>query len=318
MSLLRGRVPWLAAAVAVAVTAGAVAAVLVNGAPNVERLLPKGRVIAARATLSPRDALFGDTVHVRIDVRFDRSRVDARRLRLLTAFDPYAPVEPEITRRRTVGNVTQLIRSADLRCLTSACLEITGGRRRIEFRSADVRYSLRHGGGPRTLEVRFPGLLLSSRLGAREVQIDTLNPQLPQARAETRVLPAPTYAVSPGAASAALVAVAALLLFGAAAFAYPLLPESLRSFGRERPPALPPLERALALLDHARSDGEEHEERKALDLLARELRRRGAGDLAGTARKLAWSRSAPPAEATGDLAHEVRGLLNGRANGRPR
>lgn len=315
MRLLRGRVPWLAAAVAVAVAGGAVAAVLLGGGSNATRLLPNGQPIAARATLAPRDVLFGDTIEARVDVRLDRSRIDARRVRLLTAFDPYQQVGPAVTRRRTVGGVTQLVTTYTLRCLTSACLDISGGRRRIVFRSAELRYAER-GGAARALDVIFPGLLLSSRLAVRETQVNRLAPELPHWRAQTRALPAPTYRISPGGLSAGLLVAAGLLLLGGAAVGYRLLPESARAFGRARPPALPPLERALALLDRARREGREHEERKALDLLARELRRRGARELAGTARELAWSRTSPPERATDELADEVRVMLNGRRNGR--
>ena len=57
------------------------------------------------------------------------------------------------------------------------------------------------------------------------------------------------------------------------------------------------LERALAAVERARG-GETAEERKALELLADELRKSGSGGLAWTATELAWSPSEPPPDQT--------------------
>lgn len=129
MRLLRGRVHLLAAGLALAAAGGAVAAVLLAGGSNVSRLLPGGRPLAARATLSTREASFGDTVRAAVEVRVDRRRIDPARLRLLTSFDPYQPVGPPAVRRRTVGDVVEVVTTYDLRCLVTACLDVTGGRR---------------------------------------------------------------------------------------------------------------------------------------------------------------------------------------------
>jgi hypothetical protein len=81
---------------------------------------------------------------------------------------------------------------------------------------------------------------------------------------------------------------------------------------RER--ALSRLERALEAVERARG-GETAEERKALELLAAELRKSGSGGLAWTATELAWSPSQPPADRTVALTDSVRRELAGRTNG---
>jgi hypothetical protein len=81
---------------------------------------------------------------------------------------------------------------------------------------------------------------------------------------------------------------------------------------RRRP--LTRLERAVAAVERARG-GDSAEERKALELLAAELRKTGSGGLAWTATELAWSPSDPPVEKTGALTESVRRELSGRTNG---
>ena len=74
------------------------------------------------------------------------------------------------------------------------------------------------------------------------------------------------------------------------------------------------LELALAAVDRARG-GISAEERKALELLADELRRTGRGELAWTATELAWSTASPAPDQTGALTAEVRRDLEERTNG---
>ena len=91
----------------------------------------------------------------------------------------------------------------------------------------------------------------------------------------------------------------------------PYLP-GIRLVPRRR--ALSRLERAVEAVERARG-GETAEERKALELLAAELRKSGSGGLAWTATELAWSPLQPPAEKTGALTESVRRELAGRTNG---
>ena len=313
VALVRGRVPWIAAALTLAVAAGAVSLALLSGGAGVERLLPSGQAISVSGSVAPREVLFGDTVRAQWDVRFDRRLIDPSRVAVRWTAEPFGRVGDPVTRTRTVGEVTQIVTTTTLRCLVDRCL-ITGGRRAMRLREAELSFA-RRGRRAQSRTFAFPSVLVGSRLGPRDAQINTLNPILPRWRAPLRTLPPPSYAFSPVTGSLVLAGAAGLLLLAAAALVYRLLPEEWRSFGRRRPP-LPPLERALALLEQARREGRERDERKALDLLARELRERDAPELAGAARELAWRRAAPPARASEELAREVRALLNWRSNGR--
>jgi hypothetical protein len=64
-----------------------------------------------------------------------------------------------------------------------------------------------------------------------------------------------------------------------------------------------------------RARGEPEERRKALELLAEELRSSGRGGLAGAAKELAWARPVPGGDRTAELTAEVRRDLERRTNG---
>ena len=74
------------------------------------------------------------------------------------------------------------------------------------------------------------------------------------------------------------------------------------------------LERAVEAVERARG-GAAEDERKALELLAAELRKTGSGSLAWTASELAWSSSEPTSDRTVALTDSVRRELAGRTNG---
>lgn len=313
MRFLRGRVGWAVVALAAAAAGGAAAAaLLIGGGPAPPGLLPPGKAIVVSATITPRSVSFGDTIRARVDIRFDRRRIDPHRIRFSTNFAPYLRVGDDLADGRTVGAVTEIVSATDLRCLTSTCL-VGGTRRRLQFSPVTVTYE-RRGGHRDVVSKQFPALFIASRLDLRQIQEGNPN-EVPTWRAQTDLLPRATYGMPPGTLIAVLAAAAAALLLAAAVIGWRLLPESVRAYGRLGGRSLPPLERALALLERARGAGQEREERKALDLLARELRRRGAGELAGTARDLAWSRTAPATQETDALAGEVRRMLNGSTNG---
>jgi hypothetical protein len=299
-----------------AVLGAAIAAIVLSGAHTPRRLLPPQRAIVANATLVPRAARFGDIIRARVDVRFDRRRIEARRIEVETNVSPYGRVDRSVA-TSSDGNLGELVVTETLRCLTASCVP-AGARLRIGLDPALVHY-VERGGHRDTVSAGFPAFFVSSWLDRQGDELRTgkfFNANLvPDWRAEDDVLPRPTYSIAPGLLLPLLIAVAALLLAAAAGVAYPLLPASARRWGVGAPKTLPPLERALALVEHARAEGQEREERKALDLLARELRRRGVPELAGAAHELAWSRAAPGADATTTLAGEVRALTNGSGNG---
>jgi hypothetical protein len=69
---------------------------------------------------------------------------------------------------------------------------------------------------------------------------------------------------------------------------------------------LPPLEQALLLIEWARNRVDGEGRRKALEALAFELDAGGREELAGSARRLAWSRGSPSPEAADELVGAVR------------
>jgi hypothetical protein len=312
-AVLRRRLPVVAAG---ALAAAAIGVVLVltlargGSAPTTLALEP-GRSLAATASLTPAYHLFGDTVHARVDVVLDRERLDPARVRLETSFAPYRPVRRIERVRDDVGSMTRLRYLIDLRCVTLPCLPQVGGVKRVEFAPATVAYSGSGLAAPKVV-LRWPAANAVSRLDP--VALQQRDPRLPPPwQVDATRLAAPTYRVPPGPAFWALVAAAALLVAAAALFLRPYLPRPSLLYGR-RPVRLTPLEHALALVEAAGTRGAE-EERKALELLAEELRRSGEPDLAWTASSLAWAPESPDGEPTLALAVDVRRVIEEHSNG---
>lgn len=310
-ALLR-RLPLLAAG---ALAAAAIAVVLVlalerGHTASTALALQPGQRLAAAATLTPANHLFGDVVHARVDVVLDRKRLDPSRVQLDTSFVPYRTVRPPERLREDVGPVTRLRYVIDLRCVTLLCLPQLGSVRRSQFPPVTVSYS---GPGPRVPAVvlAWPAVTDVSRLDP--VDLEQRDPRLPPPwRVNASQVAAPTYGTAPSRAFWFLVAGAALLVGAATLLLLPFLPRP--GFLFDRGPKLQPLERALAVVEAARASGPA-EERKALELLAEELRRSGEGDLAWTASSLAWAPSAPDREPTAALAVDVRRVIDDHSNG---
>ena len=118
-------------------------------------------------------------------------------------------------------------------------------------------------------------------------------------------LPAATYRASPTTLAVLLVVLACLLLALPAVLLY--------RWWRARHPALveeevrevPPLERALRLVEWTAARDVVPEKREALEVLAAELDSEGQ-PLAATARRVAWSPPPPPRPDTDDLVDSVR------------
>lgn len=259
--------------------------------------------IEARGVLTPRIALFGDTITARIEVTFDRNRVDPDAVRVSADFSPWVPIEePEETRRD--GETTTYLQTIFiLRCATDPCVPRTQTAQ-LEFDPARVTHP---GGAP--IEVRWPLLVVHSRIVSADFQRRDANATPWQA--DVMSLPAVSYRVSPRLALALLYAGGVLLALGGIVLAYTALPRRAPApppEPEEPPPALTPLEQALALLeDPARANGSA-DQRRALELVAEELDARDA-QLAQRARTLAWSQEAPAVEETSGLAARARAAL---------
>lgn len=312
---LRRALPLLAVA-ALAVAAGAVVLVIVvghGGRAPATLALPTGKALAASGSLTPAAHLFGDTVTARVEAIVDARRLDPARVRLDASFGPYRPVRRIRRLREDLGATTRLRFVVDLHCVTESCLPKPGALKKTQFPPARVRYVGR-GAAVAPVSVQWPAVTSQSRLDPFVLQ--ARDPRLPPLwRVNAAPIGGPRYSVGPGSAFWLLVFVAALLVGAAALALRPYLPQPALPFRRAA--RLGPLERALGAVESARSRGPE-EERKALELLAEELRRSGEGDLAWTASSLAWAPGSPELEPTDALAVDVRRVIEEGSNGRAR
>jgi hypothetical protein len=274
-----------------------------------EAVAASAPAIDARADLSPRIVLFGDTVTAFVEVTLDRNRVDPDSVRLRVAFAPWKAVASPKRDRRDGDATTYLRTTYVLRCVASSCTSTRETDVRF-FEQAQVAYTAVDAAGntsQRLLRVPWPQLVVGSRFSS-----DAQGSTGSRWRADLVSLPAVGYGIGPGLLFAVLLAGAASFAIAGVAFAYVALPRrgALDSTAVEpAPPVLTPLERALALLeDPVRVDGSA-DQRRALELVARGLVERGDTTLADTARTLAWSRRVPGVEETQQLAAQTRSSL---------
>jgi hypothetical protein len=305
----------LVAAIALA-AAIVVGIVLTAPEPRAPALPASG--IRATAEVNPQSAYFGDTLVARVDVLVDRRRIDPSTLALRGSLKPYGAPPPTIE-RRDIGDVTRMTYTLRLRCLERACLPPMpdrGGRRTFVLPGLELLYE-RTGGARDSVLLSLPALEIISRLTQSDAALVDDFLVIPFRASPT--LGRVDYAISP-------TLLVVLLLVGAAAL-FALAGRLLLRYGRRprepvpEPPSAPPavvspLERALAVVEQARTRGSVTDERKALELLARELGRSGAAELAVTAKGLAWSAPGPTAEATHSLAADVRGVIDRNGDGR--
>jgi hypothetical protein len=253
-----------------------------------------GTGVSYRATLTPREALFGDPLDARVDVAVDRGRVSPSTVRVHVDLRPYKVVSTTKVERAT-GKMTRVEFRYRLLCLDTRCLP-GGPERTLKF--APVRISWRDDAGRRqTQSLLWPPVRQASRVDPRDLAEPTL-------RSDVVRQPAVTWGVKPS------LVVTLLLLAAAALLAYPALLVArwarqrwhvMRTSRLER---LSPLERALELLRRAASGGEDARSRRALERVARELR---GHQLADDAERLAWSRPQP----TGDDMDALRDRVEG-------
>lgn len=309
--------------------AGVVAIVVVailgsRGHSSTAASLQRGQVLAAEAKLTPQSLLFGAPVHVQIDAVVDRRQLDPSRIHLDANWTPYQPVAPLLRTGTNVGPYTRLRWAVDLHCMIVDCVPQAGSIARQTFQPTAVRYSgvARNGDAVDPVTITWPQISAVSRLDPIDIErraiVNRIGPSgqvraiLPPWRVTTSTLAPVTYSISPSTVFWSSVAFALLLVAAAALLLRPFLPGFDWVPRRRRP--LTRLERAVAAVERARG-GDSAEERKALELLAAELRKTGSGGLAWTATELAWSPSDPPVEKTGALTESVRRELSGRTNG---
>jgi len=321
----RARYALLGALVAGGVAVLVVAILGSHGHSSTARSLPRGEVLAAEAKIEPQSLLFGDPVHIRIDAVVDRRQLEPNRIHLDANWAPYQAVAPMLRTRTDVGPYTRLRWTIDLHCVIVDCVPQAGSIARQVFQSTTVKYSglAKNGTTPSPVTITWPQISAVSRLDPvdmeRRAVVQRIGPAgqvrsiLPPWRVNTTNLDPVSYAMSPKTVFWGSLAFAFVLVLCAGLLLNPYLP----GFGwlPRRRRELSRLERALAAVERARG-GETAEERKALELLAEELRKSGSGGLAWTATELAWSPSEPPPDQTVALTESVRRELAGRTNGR--
>jgi hypothetical protein len=320
-ALTRFRYALLAALVAAAAAAVVFAFAGRRGELAKTPYLPPGRPIAADAMLTPQSHLFGELIHVRIDAVVDHRRIDPDRLRVRTHWAPYQTVAPLRRTRTDVGSYSRVSWDADLQCVIVDCAPAVGSAVRKTLDPSLIVYA----GSPQPFEplkVKWPEVNLFSRLDPLDLERRAavvsrrgtnvqLRALLPPWRVTTSPLGATAFRFSPATVFWTALVLALLSVLAAARLLRPWLPQ-LGLFRRAPEPSR--LERALAAVDRTRG-GISAEERKALELLADELRRTGRGELAWTATELAWSTASPAPEQTGALTARVRRDLEERTNG---
>jgi hypothetical protein len=294
----------LAALIGAAATALALAA----GAGAADR-----RPIHVVTTISPGPHFFGDPIRTNIDILVDTNRLDPKRVRLDTKFDPYTRLGPPQRSRADDGAVTRLRYRYVLTCDGFACLTGQKTERTIHFAAATIRYT-DHSGKQGKLIAKWPRFRFVSRFGgprylpqtASEVTrgIQYSNDPLIRLFASIRA-PSPSFRLNPVVFATLLFAAALAALLGAGVAARPLY-LLVRRQDLDAGPELTPLERALAAVDAAtRRQAGSAEHREALAWLGRELRRTNLTELVGRARRLAWSEQAPTADASRALIADV-------------
>ena len=303
---------WIAAGAAA--VAGVVALVVgIWTAGDGGRGLPGRKAIAATARIEPTTPLFGDDITARIDVAVDRKRANPDDVRVRTPFSPLEPVTRH-TQRWDVGRIAYIRTTWTLRCLSRRCAQKQpsfaaglGGakgtyRRATALPAAKVVYV---GRPARTLTLHWPTVEWLSRInqaeeasGASFYHVDLVPPDV-------------SYAVSPGRLLVYLTLALVVLLAIPSGIAWRRIVERRRARLPAPEPDVPPLERALRLLESATAHADGVARRRALELVALELRRSGRDDLSGEARALAWQEPAPPVDEAGELGARVRSTFGG-------
>jgi hypothetical protein len=288
--------------------------------------LPQGRFLAANQTVTPRVHLFAEPVVARVDVIVDGERYDPDRIRLISEFKPYEEQGDPVIERRDAGRYTHLSYEYTLRCLVYECLEEVGGgppqiqpggippppsaqsggfgeRNTVRFDASRIVYDDPEKGDRTVQNVSWPEVQSVSRLNYGDVSQGGVGGIGFPFSASVTPLPEASYRVSPNVLGAVLLVGALLLLALPAA----LVVRAIRREDEivvEEEPELPPLEKALRLVEWAR-ERVEADRREALEVLAVELDAAGS-PLARDARRLAWSPSAPLSGAMTQLVNVVR------------
>jgi hypothetical protein len=287
----------------VAIAAAVVAVVALRDSGSDDSAL---RPVRARAALSDRIVVFGDTVRAQIDLALDLRQVDPSAVKVRTGFAPWRRVEPVRIERTDAGSSSHIRMTYVLRCLKQPCVP---ERDTLPFTFAPAQIDfVNRAGGRGSLRAPFPVLTTHTR-----IRPDELSNAAPW-RLDVNGVLEPSYRASPALLLALLLGGCLLLLGAAGALAYVGWPRHHVEPEPEpepEPELLPtPLEQALELLETAARANGGSDQRRSLELVAEVLAERGEEDgLAQAARALAWSPTPPGPDRTKDLAARVRAAL---------
>jgi hypothetical protein len=300
--LTRGRI---AAAAVALLTVAAVVVLAAVAAPRWWR--GDGGTYAPRTTLvhadvTPSRSIFGQVLTAHAQLVVDPRRVDPASAELAVDLRPYRIRSESRRVMPGLGRATVVDFRYEIQCVTRACVPNAKGRgaTAVQLKPASATYRSRDG---RTLtsRVAWPIFGVQSRLTADEIALST--PQV----ASDATQPPVSWAISPGVLGGLTLTIAVLLVLGAGWLVASVVSGDARLVrARHIPAHLTPIERALALAEHAAAHGEVDESRKALERLAAELRRRRAVKHADDAERLAWSETDPSPESVAALATSVR------------
>jgi hypothetical protein len=318
------RLRYVVLGVLVLAAAGIVAALVLGTTdkPKTARSLDRGQLLAASASLAPPSHLFAEPIHVRIDAVVDHTRIDPNRVYLQANWAPYDVIGSLARARKDVGSVTRLSWNGDIHCVAIECTPAAGSAVLKELEPTFIKYRPRPGDRavPSAVKITWPHLNGFSRLDPNQLQrtalvskvdrVNRLSVVLPPWRLDSLPIGSDSYRITPTKLFWLSLFVAAALLLAAFVLVRSWLPD-LR-FGRRAAP-LSSLERALITVEQARPEPDER--RKALELLAEELRSSGRGGLAGEAKELAWAQQDPEGDRTSALTAQVRRDLERRTNG---
>jgi hypothetical protein len=271
---------------------------------------PGRAAVTVKTGVTPRTHLFGDTLVARLDLAVDRDAVGPELPRVVRSFAPYI-VENATMVRRDAGRISQLRYTFRLRCLREQCLS-TSGRARVRFALVRVLYRSA-AGEAREARASWPPIELYSRLASVPKEEEDSSPSgrfsapvMTPWRADLTALPPVSQRVSPTLIVALLLLAAGLLVLPACVLIYLALPWRASPSWESWLAQLPPIERALAVLERARTQGDAAARRRALERLGTELRARGAEGLAREALELAWTAAPPTSEAILRLEQHIR------------
>jgi hypothetical protein len=274
--------------------------------------VPKFRSVGVSRSFEPKAAFWGEPVTARVELVVDNRRLDPDRIRVVPKMFPYRRYTGISVRRRDSGDYTRLNYEVGLRCLYYACLpvrvDVPGipayrDQRVTRLRAWHVYYDDPETRKPRHIaRVFWPTLERVSNLDLTDVHVTF---QQSPGRLTLSPLPDVTYRLpAPLLAALILLAAAALLVFPGWVIARWL--QSRRPPPPEPEPPLPPLERALLLVEWARDRVDGEDRREALEELAFRLDETGRDELARSARRLAWSSPSPSPDEADELVGKVR------------